>query len=144
MRRSLVLFVLVSGVLLATMHASSNPGYQPANVVVKVLSEGSYQFQGPPLAPTNCNWQDYDAHCLHSRPKTYVENTMVVQEPSGESLEIACTVYNRWSHCSSLPINQSFHARMEKHGLEIRSSDQHGKTRKQVYEILRENGKGTS
>jgi hypothetical protein len=73
-----------------------------------------------------------------------VENTMVVQEPDGKSLEIACTVYNRWSNCINLPVNQSFQARMGKHGLEIRYLDQHGKMRKQVYEILSQNGKNGS
>jgi hypothetical protein len=77
-------------------------------------------------------------------PKTYVENTMVVQEPDGNSLEIACTVYNRWSHCTSLPVDQSFEAWMGKRGLEIRYMDQHGKIRKQLYEILRHHGKEAS
>jgi len=111
---------------------------------IKVLSGESRQFQGPPLAPPNCNWRDIDAYCYSSSPQTYVENTMVVQEPDGKSLEIACTVYNQWSHCTSLPVNQSFQAQMGKHGLEIRYLDQHGKMRKQVYEILRENGKEAS
>jgi len=111
---------------------------------IKVLSGESHQFQGPLLAPPNCNWFDLTAYCLNSSPKTYVENTMVVQEPNGKTLEIACTVYNRWSNCTNLPVNQSFQARMGKHGLEIRYSDQHGKMRRQVYEILRENGKGAS
>jgi len=69
---------------------------------------------------------------------------MVVQGPDGKSLEIACTVLNRWSNCISLPVNQSFQARMRKHGLEIQYLDHHGKMRKQVYEILSENGKGAS
>ncbi len=108
---------------------------------IKVLSAESREFQGPPLAPPDCNWRDISAYCYSSSPETYVENTMVVQESNGKSLEIACTVYNQWSHCASLPVNQSFQARMEKHGLENRYLDQHGKIREQVYEILRENGK---
>ncbi|MFZ0796734.1 MAG: hypothetical protein WB781_01370 [Candidatus Sulfotelmatobacter sp.] len=111
---------------------------------IKVLSAESRQFQGPPLDPPNCNFHDIDGYCLGSSPRTYVENTMVVQEPDGKSLEIACTVYNRWSHCATLPVNQSFPARREKHGLAIRYLDQHGKMRKQVYEILRDNGKSAS
>jgi AMMECR1 domain-containing protein len=69
---------------------------------------------------------------------------MVVEEPNGNSLEIECTVYNRWSHCRSLPVKQSFQARIGKHGVEIRYLDQHGKMRKQVYEIVSENGKKAS
>ena len=108
---------------------------------IKVLSAESYQFQGPVLDPPNCNFHDISAYCTSSSPQTYVENTMVVQEPDGKSLKIACAVDNRWSHCTSLPVNQSFQARMGKHGLEIRYLDEHGRMREQVYEILRENGK---
>lgn len=109
---------------------------------IKVLSGESHQFQGPPLTPPNCNWKDISAYCYSSSPETYVENTMVVQEPDGKSLEISCTVYAQWSHCTTLPVNQSFPAWMGKHSLKIRYLDQHGKVREQVYEVLRENGKG--
>jgi len=102
---------------------------------VKVLSEESYQFQGPPFPAPNCEWRDISAYCFGSTPETYVENTMVVQEPDGKSLEIACTVYNQWSHCANLPVNQSFEARMGKRSLKIRYLDPHGKMREQVYEI---------
>jgi hypothetical protein len=105
---------------------------------VKVLSADSHHFQGPPLVPRDCEWRDISAYCYSSSPKTYVEHKMVVQEPDGKQLEIACTVYNQWSHCASLPVNQSLHARMTKHGIEIRYLDQHGKWRKQLYEILGE------
>jgi hypothetical protein len=108
---------------------------------IKVLSAESHQFQAPPLDPPNCNWRDISAYCYSSSPETYVENTMVVQEPDGKSLEIACTVYNQWSHCATLPVNQRFQAWMGKHGLKIRYLDQHGRMREQVYEIVRENGK---
>jgi hypothetical protein len=69
---------------------------------------------------------------------------MAVLEPDGKSLKIACTVYNQWSHCTSLPVNQSFQARIGKRGLEIRYFDQHGKMRTQLYEVLRKNGDGVS
>jgi hypothetical protein len=109
---------------------------------VKVLSAESRQFQAPPIDPPNCDWKDISAYCYNSSPETYLENTMVVQKSDGNSYEIACTVYNRWSHCASLPVDQSFRARMEdKRGLEIRYMDQHGKMRKQLYAILSESGK---
>jgi hypothetical protein len=111
---------------------------------VKVLRVESHQFEAPPINPPNCNWRDLTAYCYSSSPKTYVENTMVVQEPGGKSLKISCTVLNRWSHCITLPVNQTFRARMRKQGLEILYPDQHGKMRKQVYEILRENGRKAS
>jgi len=106
---------------------------------IKVLSAESHQFRAPPLDPPNCNWRDISAYCSSSSPETYVENTMVVKEPDGKSLEIACTVYNQRSHCTSLPVNQSFQAWMGKHGLEIRYLDEHGKMREQIFEIQREN-----
>jgi hypothetical protein len=105
-------------------------------VQVKVLSAESHAFQGPPLDPPNCNWKDISAYCYGSSPEIYVENTMVVQETGGKSLKIACTVYNQWSHCTDLPLNQTFQATMRKDGLEIRYLDQHHKVRKQLYEIL--------
>jgi hypothetical protein len=131
------LFFVVTLLLAAMARAWS----QDLPLQIKVLSGESRQFEGPLLDPPNCNWRDINAYCTNSSPITYVENTMVVQEPDGKSLEIACTVLNRWSNCTSLPVNQSFEARMGKHGLEIRYLDQHGKMRKQVYEILRKNGK---
>jgi hypothetical protein len=126
-------FFVATFLLAATASAWSKnlPGIQ-----IKVIGSESHQFQGPALAPSNCDYHDISAYCYGSSPTTYVENTMVVEEPNGKSLEIACTVYNRWSNCRSLPVNQSFEARMGKHGLEIRYLDQHGKIRKQVYEIL--------
>jgi hypothetical protein len=111
---------------------------------IKVLSAESHQFQGPPLVPRDCNWRDISAYCYSSSPDTYVENTMVVEESNGKSLEIACTVYNQWSHCTSLHVNQSFQAWLGKHGLKIRYLDQHGKMRKQVYEILSKSAKEAS
>jgi hypothetical protein len=131
-RLSVVLTVFLWGV------AAASSKHFPLQV--KVLSAESRQFQAPPLDPPNCNWKDISAYCYGSSPETYVENTMVVQAPDGKSLEIACTVYNQWSHCTNLPVNQTFQARMAKHGLEIRYLDQRHKMRTQLYEILRESG----
>lgn len=133
-------FLIVSFFLAAMANAWS----RDLPLQIKVLSAESHQFQGPPLDPPNCNWRDISAYCYGSPPQTYVENTMVVEEPNGKSLEIGCTVYNQWSHCTTLPVNQSFQAWMGKHGLNIRYLDQQGKWRKQVYEILKENDKQTS
>lgn len=134
-------FFLVTLLLAATASARSKDW--PLHV--KVLRAESHRFQGPPLVPRDCEWRDLSAYCYSSSPETYVEHTLVVQEPDGKSLEIACTVFNRWSRCTSLPVSRSFQARMTKHGLEIRYFDQHGKMRKQVYEILSEkSGKETS
>jgi hypothetical protein len=119
------LFFVVTLLLAAMASAWS----QDLPLQIKVLSGESRQFEGPLLDPPNCNWRDINAYCTSSSPITYVENTMVVQEPDGKSLDIACTVLNRWSNCTNLPVNQSFPARMGKHGLEIRYLDQHGASR---------------
>ncbi len=111
---------------------------------IKVLSAESRQFQAPPINPPDCNWRDLSAYCFGSTPQTYVENTLVVREPDGKSVEVECTVLNQWSPCAALPVNHSFRAVMEKHGLEIRYPDQHGKMRKQLYEIVEGGGKQTS
>jgi hypothetical protein len=124
--------------LVVFLSATASASPRQSLLQVKVLSAESHQFEGPPLDPPNCNWKDISAYCYGSGPETYVENTMIVQEPDGKSLEIACTVYNQWSHCADLPVNQTFQATMGKHGLEIRYLDQHHKMRNQLYEILRE------
>ncbi len=108
---------------------------------IKVLSAESQQVEGPPLAPPDCNWKDISAYCYSSSPETYLENTMVIQEPDGKPIKITCTVYNQWSHCVPLPVNQTFEARIGRRGLEIRHIDPHGKVSKQLYEILGQNEK---
>lgn len=122
-------------VLLSAMASASSKGQ---SFQVKVLSAASQTFKAPPLDPPNCNFHDIDAYCSSSSPITYVENTMVVHETDGKSLEIACTVYNQWSPCTDLPVNQTYQARMEKNGIEIQYLDRNHKMRKELYEIVRE------
>ncbi len=90
---------------------------------ITVLSDQSQQFEAAPIDPPNCNWKDIDAYCYSSRPKTYIENRMIVEKSGGKSIEIGCTVYNRWSACTGLPVGESFRGRMTRHGLEIRYAD---------------------
>ncbi len=134
---------LVFGVIFF-LAAMTNAWPQNLPFQIRVLRAESREFQAPPIDPPNCDWKDISAYCYNSSPETYIENTMVVQKSDGTSLEVACTVYNRWSHCASLPIDQSFQARTEKRGLEIRYMDRYGKMRKQFYEILRQGGKAAS
>jgi hypothetical protein len=134
-------FVFVVPLLLAATVSAWSKDWP---LQIKVLSAESRQFQDPPLVPRDCEWRDLSAYCYSSSPETYVENKMAVETPDGKHLEIACTVYNQWSHCANLPVNRTFQARMTKHGLEIRYLDQHGKMRKQLYEILgKQSGKET-
>jgi hypothetical protein len=131
-------------VVIFFLAAMNNAWPQNLPFQIKVLSAESRQFQAPPIDPPNCAWKDISAYCYNSSPETYVENAMVVQKSDGTSLEVACTVYNRWSHCASLHVDQRFQARIEKRGLEIRYKDQSGKVQKQFYEILRQRGKAAS
>jgi hypothetical protein len=93
------LFFVVTLLLAAMASAWS----QDLPLQIKVLSGESRQFQGPPLDPPNCNWRDISAYCFGSSPKTYVENTMVVQEPDGKSLEIECTFITGGRIASTCP-----------------------------------------
>jgi hypothetical protein len=126
--------VLALAVFLSVIASASS---RPLPFEVKVLKAESYTFKAPPITPHDCNQQDFDAYCYGSKPIDYVENTMVVREPNGKSLQIACTDYNRWSHCADLLVNSTVEAMMERRGLEIRYSDQNHKVRKQLYEIVR-------
>ncbi len=131
--RSFGCFLAVTVFLSVMANASS----KPLPIEVKVLKAESYTFRSPPIIPHDCNWQDLSAYCYGSKPIDYVQNKMVVREPDGKSLQIACTVYNRWSHCADLPVNSTFEAKMERHGLEIRYLGPNHKIRRQLYEILR-------
>jgi hypothetical protein len=124
---------LAATIFLSVMAGASS---RPLPFEVRVLKAESYTFKAPPIVPRDCNLQDFSAYCHSSKPVGYVENTMVVREPDGKSVQIACTAYNRWSHCTDLPINSTFAAKMERHGFEIRYLDQNKKMRKQLYEIL--------
>jgi len=126
-------------ILLLFLPAMASSSAKVTPFRVKVLSAESQNFQAPPLAPPNCNFEDLNAYCYSSRPETYVAKIMVVQGSDGKSLKIGCIVYNRWSDCAALPVNQTFEARIAKRGLEIRDLDQDHKMRKQLYEILQEN-----
>jgi len=120
------------------LSAMASAASKPTPLEVKVLKADSYTFKAPPIIPHDCNWQDLSAYCYSSKPVGYVENTLTVLEPDGKSLEVACTAYNRWSRCADLPVNSTFEAKMERHGLEIYYPDQNHKMRKQLYQILRE------
>jgi hypothetical protein len=64
MKKSLVLFVFVSGVLLASMHANTKPGYQSATVVSvethETPSNSNYAGSNPSDAPLQSEVYSYD------------------------------------------------------------------------------------
>ena len=123
--------------VLVLLSAAANVMAKPVTLQVKVVSAESRTLQGPPLVPHDCTIWDLSAYCYGSSPVTYVENTMVVREADGKSLEIGCTVYAKWSHCSDLPVNHTFEATTKKNRLDIRYVDAHHKWRTQRYEILK-------
>lgn len=87
--------------------------------------------------PKNCDGVNYDAYCHNSRT-TIMTNTLLVQEESGQSYRVICTVETRWSHCKPLLKGFSFDARKEKRGLLIYYLDEAGKLRKQLYTYVEE------
>ena len=127
-------FRLLFVVLLCLPAAASNPRAR-FPLQLKVLTAASHRVEGPPLVPTDCGIRDYDGYCHGSAPVPYVENTMLVREADGTVLHVGCWVYNRWSHCADLPVNQTFEAKKEKHGLAIQYFDEHHKLRTQLYEV---------
>jgi hypothetical protein len=120
--------------LFATLAIASQTS---APVEIKVLSASSYTFEAPPLSPPDCNWKDISAYCYSSALTTYIENTMIVEEPNGKRFAIGCTVYAPWSGCTKLPVNRTFQAHMEKNGLQVRFQDEHHKWRRQTYDLLK-------
>lgn len=101
---------------------------------VKVLSAESHQILGPPeRALEGCNWRAIDAYCYASTPVPYTVNTMTVQENGGAPFSVECTAY-RWSHCTGLPVDQTFPARQSRRGITIAYPDKSGKQHTQLYE----------
>ncbi len=103
---------------------------------VEVLSAESYHASGPSeKALEGCTLRDIDAYCFGS--STYIVHNMMVQESGGKPFSILCMAY-RWSHCTGLPIDETFPARREGRGIAIQYTDKNGKKRTQVYQIARD------
>jgi len=85
--------------------------------------------------PTDCDPANYSAYC-HSSRKNMVRNTMLVQDGSGKSFTISCTVESRWSNCISLPVGETFGAQKEKHGFTVWYQNSKGKEVKQSYALV--------
>lgn len=121
-------------ILAATLIASATAKDYP--IQLKVLSAESHQDIGPSQrALEGCAWREIDAYCFGT--STYTVNTMVVQENGGKPFSVTCMAY-LWSNCTSLPVDQTFSARQEKHdGITILYRDKTGAKRTQLYEIER-------
>ena len=86
-------------------------------------------------APKDCNLMDFSAYCHHSR-NAIVHHTMVVQDNSGKSYTISCTVDTIWSKCIALPVGVKFDAQWTKHGIAISYPNAKGKEVKQAYKVV--------
>ena len=118
--------------LSATFASDSSRAYP---LQIKVLSAEFHSVGNPTPVPKDCDMQNFSAYCNDSRNPT-VQNVMVVREPDGQSLTIACTVDSRWSKCAPLPVGETFDARKDKNGLTVLYRNAKGKETKQVYQVV--------
>jgi hypothetical protein len=85
-------------------------------------------------APKDCNLMDFSAYCHHSR-SAIVRHTMVVQDSTGKSSTISCTVDTMFSKCAALPVGVTLSAQTAKHGIVVWYPNAKGKQVKQVYVV---------
>ncbi len=90
--------------------------------------------------PLNCEQLTFDAYC-RSTTNAPLLSTLLVQEDNGPTYRISCTVESKYSRCVPLAKGESYDAKRTKHGLEVYYEDDKGKTRKQAYTLVAENGK---
>lgn len=90
--------------------------------------------------PLNCEQLTFDAYC-RSTINAPLLSTLLVQEDNGPTYRISCTVESKYSRCVPLAKGESYDAKRTKRGLEVYYEDDKGKTRKQSYTLVAENGK---
>ena len=90
--------------------------------------------------PLNCEQLTFDAYC-RSTTNAPLLSTLLVQEDNGPTYRISCTVESKYSRCVPLAKGESYDAKRTKHGLEVYYEDDKGKTRKQAYTLVAENGR---
>jgi len=102
---------------------------------LKVISSRFQGLNGGTPVPKDCDLQNFSAYCNESKDPTG-QNILQLQDASGTSYTVICTVDSRWSKCSALPVGETFQARKEKHGLTILYQDSNGKDKKQFYQLI--------
>ena len=123
--------------ILSIVAISANAATKPQTTTIKVLSSDT---QTIPLtsdnngAPKDCNIMDFSAYCHHSRNEI-VRHKMVVEDSTGKTLTIACTVDTMFSKCASLPVGTTASAQWTKHGLAVWYPNQKGREVKQLYKL---------
>lgn len=125
--------ILLGIVLLGAIWA--NAATKPQTTTIKVLSSDTETI---PLtsenngAPKDCNIMDFSAYCHHSRSEI-VRHKMVVEDGSGKTFTIACTVDTMFSKCASLPVGTKARAQWTKHGLAVWYPNAKSREVKQVF-----------
>jgi hypothetical protein len=102
---------------------------------IKVLSAEFHSINTSTPVPQDCDLPNFSAYCNNSKNPS-VRNIMLVEDGSGSSFSITCTVDSRWSKCISLPVGQTFEARKEKHGITVLYQNAKGKQTKQFYHMV--------
>jgi len=127
---------ILLGILLSA-GSWANAATKPQTTTIKVLSSDTETI---PLASDNngaakdCNLMDFSAYCHHSRNEI-VRHKMVVEDSTGKTFTIACTVDTIFSKCASLPVGTNTSAQWAKHGLVVWYPNQKGREVKQLYKV---------
>jgi hypothetical protein len=128
---SLLGIVLMNAIL-------ANAASKAQTTTIKVLSADA---ETVPLtsdnngAPKDCNLMDFSAYCHHSRNEI-IRHKMVVEDSTGKTVTVACTVDTIFSKCTSLPAEATFTAQWTKRGLVVWHPDQNGREVKQLYKVV--------
>ena len=127
--------ILLGTLLIGAIWA--NAATKPQTTTIKILSSDTETI---PLASDNngaakdCNIMDFSAYCHHSRNEI-VRHKMVVEDATGKTFAIACTVDTMFSKCASLPVGTTTSAQWTKHGLVVWYPNQKGREVKQLYKV---------
>lgn len=127
----LFLGLLLASGLFANSKSSKPEGYDLTVRVVK-SETSSLTVNNPNVGA--CDQANYSAYCKYAATE-FPQSRMVV-EGGDKVFNITCTAENRWSNCASLPVGDTFKARVEKRGLSILYRGLDGRQHKQLYEVL--------
>lgn len=127
----LFLGLLLATGLFANSRSSKPEGYDLTIKVVKSETT-SLTVDNPNVGA--CDQVNYSAYCK-SAATEFPQSRMVV-EGGDKVFNITCTAENRWSDCASLPVGDTFKARLGKQGLSILYRGSDGRQHKQLYEVL--------
>jgi len=134
MRASLKLFRILPALFLLNP-VFANDASPAFPLRLKVISSRFQGLNGGTPVPKDCDLQNFSAYCNESKDPTG-QNILLLQDASGTSYTVICTVDSRWSKCSALPVGETFQARKDKRGLTILYQDSNGKDKKQFYQLI--------